>query len=56
MRTLLALLLIIYAPASVPVQRKLEWWQTLGEPCTTKLDRKENTCSDLGIKSKIVWR
>jgi hypothetical protein len=56
MRALLTILLMIYAPASVPEQSKLEWWQTLGEPCSTVTDRDEKTCGELGIKSEIVWR
>ena len=56
MRTLLALLLMIYIPTSETEQIKLEWWQTIGYPCTTETDKIEGTCGELGIKSKIVWR
>jgi len=56
MRALLAILLMIYAPVSVPEQSELEWWHVLGEPCTTETDRIEGTCGELGIKSEIVWR
>lgn len=57
MRTLFTILLLIYTPASVPeMNNKLEWWQKLGEPCTTRIDRLEGTCGELNIKSKIVWK
>jgi hypothetical protein len=55
MRTLLALLLMLYIQPSEPEQIRLQWWQVLGEPCTTKIDRIEGTCGDLEIKTKVEW-
>ena len=56
MRALLALLLMLYTQTSETEQIKLGWWQVLGEPCTTKIDKLEKTCGDLEIESEIVWR
>ena len=56
MRTLLALILMFYTQISETEQIKLEWWQILGEPCTTETDRIESTCGELGIKTEITWK
>jgi hypothetical protein len=56
MRALLTILLLSYTPASVPQMTELEWWQKLGEPCSTRIDRLEGTCGELNIKSEIIWK
>lgn len=55
MKHLAALLALLYTSNATPEQITLEWWQVLGEPCSTATDRTEGTC-ELEVKRKPTWQ
>lgn len=57
MKTLAAILLMLYSESVIPKQMQIEWWWdgVLGAPCSTATDRAEGTCL-LEVKSKPEWR